>query len=283
MKNTRAGWIGLGNMGVPMAGQVLNKGYSLTVYNRTLSKTEPLVAQGAKVAGTPGELIAATDIVFLMVSDDHAVASLFEGADGLLSKELHGKVIVNMSTVSPAISIKMAAACSAVGIEYLDAPVSGSVKQATDGQLVIMVGGEEQAFHAAEPLLSCMGKLVMHLGASGIGNKAKLAINTLLAIYTEGLAEIVTFSRKHQINTEDLLTLLGNGALSNVFTKIKGDALLNDNYQAAFALKHMVKDLNLAKDEGMDTPLARTALETFKSAAAAFGEEDVIAVIKQLG
>lgn len=282
MNNIRIGWIGLGNMGIPMAGQLLKADYDVTVYNRNKEKEASLKNIGADIASTPLVLIEKTDVVFVMVSDDKAIEEIFNGENGLLKTNLSGKFIINMSTVSPSISKEMAKACKEKGNEYLDAPVSGSVKQAETGQLVIMVGGNEQAFEKVKPILEKLGKLAMRVGDNGAGNSAKLAINSLLAYYTQGLAETVLFANEQSIKTEDLLNLINNAAIGNIFTKIKGDAIASDNYKAAFALKHIVKDLKLAKDEGLSSPLAKTALQTFQDAEAAHGEEDLIAVIKAL-
>ncbi|CAH0169856.1 MULTISPECIES: NAD(P)-dependent oxidoreductase [unclassified Pedobacter] len=282
MNTTKIGWIGLGNMGIPMAGQLIKAGYTVTVYNRSKDKEASLKEIGASIAETPKALIAATDVVIVMVSDDAAIEQIFKGEEGLFSIETSGKIIINMSTVSPSISKEMATQCKAKRNFYLDAPVSGSVKQAETGQLVIMVGGEEAAFNQVKPILEKMGKLAKLVGENGAGNSAKLAINSLLALYAQGLAETVLFANEQGIKTEDLLELINNAAIGNIFTKIKGDAIIADHYKAAFALKHIVKDLNLAKTEGISSPLAKTALNTFEDAAAKYGEEDIIAVIKQL-
>lgn len=279
---TKIGWIGLGNMGIPMAEQLIKAGYPVTVYNRSKGKEAHLKELGASTAETPKALIADTEVVIIMVADDAAVDQIFNDKDGLFGAGISGKVIINMSTVSPAISKKMAKLCMEKGGQYLDAPVSGSVKQAETGQLVIMVGGDEAAFNEVKPILEKMGKMAMYLGDTGAGNVAKLAINSLLALYTQGLAETVLFANQQGIKTEDLLNLLNNGAIANTFTKIKGDAIIADNYKAAFALKHIVKDLNLAKDIGLESPLAQTTLNTFKAATVKFGEEDLIAVIKHI-
>jgi len=282
MNTTKIGWIGLGNMGIPMAEQLLKADYAVTVYNRSKEKEAALKEMGALIAETPKNLISQTEVIILMVSDDAAIEQIFNGPEGLFSVEISGKIIVNMSTVSPAISKEMAALCKEKGAEYLDAPVSGSVKQAETGQLVIMVGGDEAAFEQVKPILEKMGKMVVRLGDAGVGNVAKLAINSLLALYTQGLAETVVFANQQGIKTEDLLNLLNNGAIANVFTKIKGDAIIADNYKPAFALKHIVKDLNLAKAIGLNSPLAKTTLQTFEAATTRYGEEDLIAVIKQV-
>ncbi len=282
MHLTKIGWIGLGNMGIPMSQQLIKAGYPLTVYNRNKEKETELIGLGANTVNSPGELLAQTDIVFLMVSDDEAVRQLFAGSDGLLSANTTGKIIINMSTVSPGISKEFAALCSGQGNHYLDAPVSGSVKQAVEGQLVIMVGGEEAVFQKVQSILKSIGHLAMRVGNSGAGNAAKLAMNTLLAFHAQGLAEAVLFAQKQDIKTEDLLTLINNSAMGNVFMRIKGDAISHNQYNAAFALKHIAKDLRLAKQEGSNGPLSETAFETFQKAEPSFGNEDIIAVMKYL-
>jgi len=283
MNTTKIGWIGLGNMGIPMSQQLINAGYPLTVYNRSKAKEAALKTIGAAIAPSPKELIQQNEVIFIMVSNDEAISDIFNGHDGLLSAKAKGKIIINMSTVSPAISKEMAALCREQGSDYLDAPVSGSVKQAQDGTLVIMVGGTSATFEQAKPILEKLGKLTLLVGETGAGNTAKLAINTLLSFHAQGLAETVLFAQQNDIKTEDMLTIINNSALGNVFAKIKGDAILNDNYKAAFALKHIAKDLRLAKAEGLNSPLAKIAYQTFQEAEAAHGEEDIIAVIKQVG
>jgi 3-hydroxyisobutyrate dehydrogenase len=276
------GWIGLGTMGNPMSRRLLEAGYPVAVYNRSKEKEEALRAAGATTADSPAALVQQADVAFLMVSDDQAVRDLFTGPDGLLQAPASGKLLINMSTVSPGISQEMADLSQQKGHTYLDAPVSGSVKQAEGGQLVIMVGGDEPAFQRAQPLFEHLGKLALHLGPTGNGNLAKLAINTLLGFYVQGLAETFLFAQQHGLKPEDMQTIIGNGAMSNVFSKIKGEAIMAENYQAAFALKHLAKDLRLAKAEGLNTPLGEVVHQTFQQAEPTLGEEDVIAIIKHL-
>jgi len=276
------GWIGLGTMGTPMSRRLLEAGYPVAVYNRSKDKEEPLRAAGATTADSPAALVQQADMVFLMVSDDQAIRELFTGPDGLLAAQVSGKLLVNMSTVSPGISEEMAALSQQKGHTYLDAPVSGSVKQAETGQLVIMVGGDKPAFQRAEPLFKHLGKLALFLGPAGNGNRAKLAINTLLGFYTQGLAETFLFAQQNGLKLEDMQTIIANGAMGNVFSKIKGEAVIGENYQAAFALKHLAKDLRLAKAEGLNTPLGAVVHDTFQQAEPALGDEDVIAILKHL-
>ena len=279
---TKIGWIGLGKMGIPMSQQLIKAGYDVTVYNRNPEKENDLKALGAKTAPTPKELTQQTDIIFLMVTDDNAINEIIKGENGILGANATGKLIINMSTVSPAVNKEMAGLLIEQGNQYLDAPVSGSVRQAEDAALVIMVGGDQTAFEQAKPILETIGRLALHLGEIGSGNTAKLIINTMLAVYTQGLSEAVVFAQQKGISTENLTTLINNGALSSPFVKIKSEALLNENYSPAFTLKNIVKDLRLAKDIGLSTPLGETALQTFQEAEDKYGDEDLIAVVKHL-
>ena len=282
MNNVKLGWLGLGTMGRPMSQRHIDAGYPVTVYNRSKEKETALKAAGAAIAATPAELFRQTDVVFLMVSDDQAVRDCFNGDNGLLAANATGKLIVNMSTVSPGISRELAAACKQQGNEYLDAPVSGSVKQAQEGQLVIMVGGSKAGYEKINPLLQPLGKLILHLGDAGAGNTVKLAINLLLSFHAQGLAEATLFANQHGIGTEDFMNIMNNGAMGNPFAKIKGEAIIQDNYKPAFMLKHMVKDLGLARAEGWKTPMAELAFQSFQKAQAQYGDEDLIAIRKHL-
>jgi 3-hydroxyisobutyrate dehydrogenase len=278
----KIGWIGLGNMGNPMSQQLIRAGFSVTVYNRNKEKEEVLKSIGASVATSPKILMEQADIIFIMVTDDQAIREIFEGDSGLLGTGKTGKIIVNMSTVSANVSRDMALSCSLEGNYYLDAPVSGSVKQAEEGQLVIMVGGDEMILEKVKPVFERLGKLTLLVGNTGAGNMAKLAVNTLLAFYAQGLAEAVVFARQNGIETKDLITIINNSAMGNVFTKIKGDAIIQQNYKAAFALKNIAKDLRLAKEEGLATPMGEAAYKTFQQAEPVWGEEDIIAIIKEI-
>lgn len=282
MNTTKIGWIGLGLMGNPMSQQLLKAGYPLNVYNRNKDKEAALKEQGAGTASTPKELLQQTEVVIIMVTDDKAIRDIIEGEDGLLAAGGDDKIIINMSTVSPAISKEMAQLCKENGLNYLDAPVSGSVKQAETAQLVIMAGGDAKVFEKVKPVLDIMGKLSLNVGDTGAGNAAKLAINTLLSFYTQGLAEAAILAKNNGIKPEVLLELLGNGAIANPYTKIKGDAIVNNNFTAAFSLKNIVKDLKLSRDIGLNTPLGTTALATFEAASEKHGDEDLIAVYKYL-
>ncbi|MBB2147927.1 NAD(P)-dependent oxidoreductase [Pedobacter gandavensis] len=283
MSRLKLGWIGLGNMGTPMVKNLLKAGFEVVVFNRTRQKEEELIASGATSAINPQSLIETCDIVFTMLADDQAVKAVYEGNEGLLTKPSEGKMIIDMSTVSPDTSRYLSGACQAKGIDFLEAPVSGSVKPAQDGTLIILVGGAATAYEKAKPAFEALGKLSVHVGGAGVGSSAKLAINYLLGLNLQGLAETVLFAEKNGVSKSDMLTIINEGACGNGITKLKTPSILNEEYPAAFALKHLVKDLRLAKEAGLDAPLINPLFHSFQEAQQeGLGDEDVMAVIKSL-
>src|ERR1700730_6568696 len=205
MEKLKLGWIGLGNMGTPIAKNLLKAGYSVTVFNRTRAKEKELIAAGASTADSPQQLMQNCDVIFIMVTDDAAVKAVFEGDQGLLTKAIPGKLIIDMSTVSPETSRYLAKICNEKKVEFLEAPVSGSVKPAQDGTLIILVGGDARVFQKAKPLFEAIGKLTLYFGGYGAGSSAKLAINYLVALTIEALAETVLFATNSGIRKEDIL------------------------------------------------------------------------------
>lgn len=283
MKTLKIGWVGLGNMGIPMALNILKAGYELTVYNRNKHKEQELTAAGAGSAISLQELASHCDIIFTMLSDDDAVKSVYNENDGLLSGAKPGTLLIDMSTVAPETSGFLAAQCITKQVSFLDAPVSGSVQPAKEGKLIILTGGAVQDFETAKPVLDLMGKLTLHLGPVGAGSSAKVAINYLLGVNIQAMAETVLFAEQNGISKEDMLTIINEGACGNGIIKLKTPAVLADSYPPAFALKYIVKDLKLAKGAGLKSPLSEPLLNTFEAAAAdGLGEEDLMAVIKYL-
>jgi 3-hydroxyisobutyrate dehydrogenase len=285
MSTTKIGWIGIGNMGVPMVKNLVKAGFEVTIYNRTRARAEALQQEvEVAIADSPAELVAGSDMVITMVSDDAALLEIYTGADGVLSGNVPANLLaIDMSTVSPETTKKVAELCKAKGIGYLDAPVSGSVKPAQDAQLIIMVGGQTGDFERAQPVFNALGKASLLLGDNGAGNNAKLAINLFLAITLQGFSEAVLLAQQLGIDTAQFLDIVNNGAVGSGITKIKSAAILDDNFKAAFALKHLAKDLGLAQQQGMHLPASMAVLNTYREAlAAGLGNEDVIAVINQL-
>lgn len=278
------GWIGLGNMGIPMASNLLAAGYDVRVWNRTPGKAAPLVALGAKETATLSELVAQSDVLFTMVSDDEAVKAIYTGSDGLLSLPVQGKLAVDMSTISPDTSRFLAEQTRQVGLRFLDAPVSGSVGPAKEGKLVIMVGGERADYEIAKPMLDKLGKAAFYLGPNGAGTSAKLAINLLLGITVQGVSETLLFARSLGIGTEQMLDIISESAVGTPLIRGKAASILADDYPAAFALKHMAKDLRLAHEAGVSTPLAESVNATYRHALEeGLGELDLMAILRHLG
>lgn len=277
------GWIGLGNMGIPMASNLLAAGYDVRVWNRTPGKAAPLVALGAKETATLSELVAQSDLLFTMVSDDDAVKAIYTGSDGLLSLPVQGKLAVDMSTISPDTSRFLAEHAKQAGLRFLDAPVSGSVGPAKEGKLVIMVGGEEADYEVAKPMLDKLGKAAFYLGPNGAGTSAKLAINLLLGITVQGVSETLLFARSLGIGTEQMLDIISESAVGTPLIRGKAASILADDYPAAFALKHMAKDLRLANEAGVSTPLAESVNATYRHALEeGLGELDLMAILRHL-
>jgi len=277
------GWIGLGNMGIPMAKNLLKGGYAINVYNRTASKADQLVEEGAVFTENIPLLCGESDIIFTMLSDDQAVKGIYLGEGGLLNAKASGKLFINMSTVSPKTSEELSEMSKAVGARFLEAPVSGSVKPAEEGTLIILAGGEEEDFRRAQPLFEELGKTALFLGGVGAGANAKLAINYFLALTLQGLAETVLFAQKNGIKPADMLRIVNEGACGSVITRLKTPAILSGDFSAAFALKHMAKDIRLAREQGIDYPLSEPLAASYRQALEkGLGEEDVMAIIKYL-
>ncbi|MET1055765.1 MAG: NAD(P)-dependent oxidoreductase [Pedobacter sp.] len=279
------GWIGLGNMGTPMVKNLVKAGFEVTVYNRSADKSEALSKEiGITVAYSPAELVASSDVIVTMLSDDAAVKQVYEGDNNIFSakpgKEL---TMVDMSTVSPETTKYLAGLCAEKGITYLDAPVAGSVKPAEEAQLVIMVGGDEKVYGKVKPMFDVLGKMSVYLGETGKANVAKLSVNLMLGIVTQGLAEAVVFARKNGLSAEQLLPLINASSVGGGLTKMKTENIINQDFKAAFALKLLEKDIRLATENGMDTPVGQSLYTTLKAAKEkGHGDEDMISVLKYL-
>ncbi|UIR54995.1 NAD(P)-dependent oxidoreductase [Sphingobacterium sp. SRCM116780] len=280
MHSKKIGWIGLGNMGLPMAKNLENAGFSLSVYNRTVTKAEPFIDQ-SEVYISAIELVKNCDIIFTMVTNDQAITDLFQQIFTL--EDLSEKLFIDMSTISKGLSLKIAQEIQERQARFIDAPVAGSTAPAKEGTLIIMAGGEEKDIEEALPYLQKLGKAIKHLGPVGSGIAAKLAINYFLSIIYQGLAETVLFAEKSGIAREDMLAIINESASGSGATKVKTPLLLQDDYRPAFALDLMLKDINLAKKEGVNTPMSAVLIDSYQKAHnAGFGESDVIGIINYL-
>jgi 3-hydroxyisobutyrate dehydrogenase len=281
----RIGFIGLGNMGVPMVKNLVKAGYRVTVYNRNREKSTLLKQEiDIEIVDNITLLLPECDVIISMLTNDAAVKEVYNINDGLFSiKKTKEIAFVDMSTVSPDTSKELYTIAKEKGYAYLDAPVSGSVKPAAEAQLIVMAGGDQPAFDRVKPIFDTLGKSATLLGGSGSGNVAKLAINLFLGITIQGLSEAVLFAKENGILPEMLLPLINNGPIGSGITRMKTDNLVNEDFKPAFALKLLKKDIGLAKDFGMQTPVGIALLSTLKNAVeSGLGEEDMVAIYKYL-
>jgi 3-hydroxyisobutyrate dehydrogenase len=272
------GFIGLGLMGRPMAANLLKAGYDVTVWNRTASRADDLAAQGAKRAATPREVAAASEVVFTIVSDPPALESVLWGETGVFAGLRRGSVLVESSTVSPALARRAAAAAAAQGCEFLEAPVTGGTWGAEKGELVFMVGGEEKTLKRVEPVLTALGKRWFHLGPHGAGQTVKVAMNLLLALEVEAFAEALALVTRAGVPGERLMEVMQSSMGRSGVLDIKAPMMLKREYKPSFPLRLMHKDLGIALDlaNQLGVPMpAGAATREVLSAVKGAAKEDV--------
>jgi 3-hydroxyisobutyrate dehydrogenase-like beta-hydroxyacid dehydrogenase len=272
------GLIGLGLMGRPMGANLLKAGYALTVWNRTPARAEGLVKQGAKLAGSARQAAAGADVLLTIVSDPPALEEVLWGPRGAMEGLRHGAIYVDSSTISPALARRIATACSERGARFLDAPVTGGTWGAEKGELVFMVGGDTATLKEVEPILGAMGKRWFHLGPNGAGQTIKLAMNMILALQVQGLAEALALVTSAGIAGEKLVEVMQSSMARSGVLDVKAPMLLKGDYTPSFPLRLMHKDMGLALDlaNQLGTPLPATAAarETY-SAVKGMVKEDV--------
>ncbi|HZE21333.1 MAG TPA: NAD(P)-dependent oxidoreductase [Desulfobaccales bacterium] len=283
----KIGFMGLGIMGTPMSANLLKAGYAVMVYNRTPEKAEPLVKQGAGSASNPKALAKAADVIIAMVTGPEALDNLLWGPDGAGGAFNHGKVFINMSSVSPGYTRDLARELEPTGVTFIDAPVSGTKKPAEDGTLIILAGGPQDKIKELEPLLLAMGKKVVYCGPAGQGSMMKMFINLLLGMMMEGFAEALNFGKLGGLALEAMLDTVFSGPLNCAMFQVKAPNLQNKSYPTAFPLKHMTKDAKFVVDTayelGAPVPVGQMVLHLFRTGVAqGWGNEDLSAIAKVL-
>ena len=270
----KLGFLGLGVMGSQMVSRLLDKGHTVTGYNRTRSKAQWLVDRGMKWGDSPRAVAAASDFIFSMVTNADAVKSLAEGPDGYLAGLAPGKVIIDMSTISPATSRAMAAKVREKGADLVDSPVSGSVITLQEGKLSVMVGGRRETFDRVLSLLQDVGPKVSYVGENGLALAMKIAINLSLAVQMLAFSEGVLLAEKSGISREVAVDVLTNSAIASPMVKYRGPFVLKLPDEAWFNVNMMQKDMLLALEMGraLDVPLPTTAISNeFLTAARGMG------------
>ncbi|MDX6311739.1 MAG: hypothetical protein QOF84_5772 [Streptomyces sp.] len=258
---TTIGFVGLGAMGGRMAGRLVAAGHEVYGTNRTASKAAGLIERGLRWRDTPSEVAAAASVVFSMVADDPALASITTGPDGILAGLGPGKIYVDMSTVSPQTSHDLAERVRSRGAQMLDAPVSGSVPAAEDGSLAIMVGGPQDAFRTVEPLLRQLGRTVTHVGDNGQGLVLKLAINISLGAQTLAFSEGLLLAERGGIDPNLAAEVMAGSSIGSPAVKARAPLMLDLPEEAWFDVELMQKDIRLALQAGnaLSVPLPAAA------------------------
>jgi 3-hydroxyisobutyrate dehydrogenase len=273
----KVAFIGLGTMGIPMALNILNAGFELTVHNRSRDKEEITVKAGALRVGSPREAAAGAEIIITCVSDTPDVEAIILGENGVIHGARDGSIVVDMSTISPSATRRIAEKLGKKGVKMLDAPVSGGSEGAQKGTLSIMVGGDPEDLEKVDSVLKAMGKIITHVGPVGAGQLTK-AINQIIVGGTYwSVAEGVTLGIKAGLDMDKVLQAVGSGAASSWPLINRSGNMIQNSYPLGFKVKLHRKDLNIAleiaRELGVTLPLA-AYIEQVETGLIARGHED---------
>ncbi|HEX7390990.1 MAG TPA: 2-hydroxy-3-oxopropionate reductase [Acidiphilium sp.] len=271
---SKIGFIGLGIMGKPMAGHLVAAGHTLFI--RDVGKLpQDLIDQGAKPCASGREVAEQADIVIVMVPDTPHVDSVLFGKDGVAEGLSKGKIVVDMSSISPIATKEFARKINALGCDYLDAPVSGGDVGAKAASLTIMVGGPERAFATVKPVFDLMGKNITLVGGNGDGQTTKVANQIIVALTIEAVGEALLFASKAGADPARVRKALMGGFANSRILEVHGERMINRNFDPGFRIELHQKDLNLAlsgaRSLGVSLPNTATCQELFNAAAAAGG------------
>ncbi len=286
-------FIGLGNMGAPMAENLVKAGYQLSVYDLSEDAAKRLKQAGANVANSPKDAANNAQIIISMLPAGKHVHSIYlgeNGANGLLAELPRGTLVIDSSTIAAADARLVAEVASKLGIDFLDAPVSGGTGGAIAGSLTFIVGGDDDAFAKAEPILSVMGKNIFHAGEHGAGQVAKICNNMLLGILMAGTAEAINLGVKNGLDPKVLsdIMLQSSGRnwtleVYNPYPQVMENVPSSNGYQGGFMSKLMQKDLNLAmqtaRDTDVETPMGAKATELYESHIVDNGDKDFSSIM----
>jgi 3-hydroxyisobutyrate dehydrogenase-like beta-hydroxyacid dehydrogenase len=278
------GLIGLGNMGTAFAERLLDGGYDLLVYNRTASKADPLAARGAAVAGTAAELAERVDVVLTSLPNDEALESVAEEAVGAMQT---GSVLVDLSTVSPAASARVATLAEEASVDYLRAPVSGNPTVVRAGNLSFIVSGPRETLERVEPIIKTIGPTVHHVGDGEQARIVKLALNLMIAGLAQLMSEALVLAEASDVSRKDLLETMASSADGAPFVQYKTEPLLRDDFSATFTTALMEKDIDLildaAKQAGVELPVAQEMKGLLRATAeAGYADDDFMALFLRL-
>ena len=254
-------FVGLGVMGYPMAGHLANAGHSVAVFNRTAARAEQWAGDyTGRVADTPAAAAKSAELVFACVGADDDLREILHGEDGALAGMSDGAIFIDHTTDSAVVAREADEAARGQGLGFLDAPVSGGQAGAENGALTVMVGGTEESFAAAEPVMQCYSKNVTHMGAAGNGQLTKMVNQLCIAGVVQGLAEGINFAQRAGLDGERVLDVISKGAAQSWQMENRGSTMLKGEFEFGFAADWMRKDLGLcfeeAKKNGALLPMA---------------------------
>jgi 3-hydroxyisobutyrate dehydrogenase len=261
---TSVGFIGVGIMGQSMAGHLLAAGYSVNLFNRTKSKTDALVAKGAKWFDTPGKVAAHSDLIITMVGFPSDVEEVYFGDKGIIASA-NNAILVDMTTSSPSLARKIAEAAAKKGLAAMDAPVSGGDIGARDAKLTIMVGGEKNVFDHVLPILQKLGTSIILQGGPGMGQHTKMCNQIVIGSTIMGVAEGLSYAKKVGLDPAVVLQSIGGGAASGFQLNVLGARMIVGDYAAGFYVEHLIKDLTIALTEAQQMKLELPGLALVKS------------------
>jgi 3-hydroxyisobutyrate dehydrogenase-like beta-hydroxyacid dehydrogenase len=284
MSLPRVAVVGLGKMGLPIADRILEAGYPLTVFNRTRSRAEPLAGRGATVLASPAEALATAEACVTMLSDDDALEAV---ASEVLAGARPGTTLIDMSTVSVAVSERVADRAAQAGVGFLRAPVSGNPTVVRGGTLTLVVSGPEELARRFEGLIHAIGPKVFYVGEGERARVVKLALQVLVGGIVELLAEALVLGESADVDRAQLLEVINASAVGSPLTGYKGEAVLRDDYSATFTTAMMLKDvelvLDLAEEGKLVLPFARHLRQLLeRTAEAGHADEDFMALYLQL-
>jgi 3-hydroxyisobutyrate dehydrogenase-like beta-hydroxyacid dehydrogenase len=281
------GVVGLGRMGVPIARRLLAAGHGVSVYNRSPGPARPLVREGAVEVDAPEGVWGGSEACITMVSDDKALREVTLGEGGLLAGPPSGRVLVDMSTISPAGSREIAEAARAAGVAYLRAPVSGNPSVVEAGNLGILVSGDRSVFDQLEPTLRDIGPNVFYVGEEEQARVLKLALNLMIAGTAELMAEALVLGEASGLDRAQVLEVIGSTAVGSPFAKYKAAALVADDYSPTFSTALMDKDLTLAlaagQEAGVPLPVTGLVKELLEECIAlGLADDDFMVIVPRL-
>jgi 3-hydroxyisobutyrate dehydrogenase len=256
----KVGWIGTGVMGAPMAGHLQAAGHELYVYNRTKEKAEPLLGKGAHWCESAHEVTGHSEIVFTIVSLPVDVEEVYLGERGILSTEGPCRIVVDMTTSRPTLAQTIAKKASKVGMDSLDAPVSGGDIGARNATLAIMAGGDKKAFETVLPLFQLMGQNISYMGGPGAGQHTKMCNQILIAGTMIGVCESLLYGEKAGLDQQSVIDIIGKGAASCWAINNLGPRIVRGDFDPGFFVEHFIKDMGIALQEAAAVGLSLPGL-----------------------